>query len=78
MVSVAESTPLADDQAEDEPDDAAKHEAEDEDGFCGPLEHGRAILVQREAGPVVKLVRLELLASRAGGASVVCGPGAEF
>ena len=78
MVGVAESTPLADDQADDEADDGAEHEPEDEDRLRGLLEHGRAILVETEADPVVKLVRLKLLASRAWRALVVCGPRAEI
>jgi hypothetical protein len=78
MVSAAGASPLADDQADDEADDGAEHEPEDEDRFGGPLEHGRAILVETEAGPASNSVRLELLASRACRALVVCGLRAGF
>jgi hypothetical protein len=69
---------LADDQADDEADDGAEHEPEDEDGLRGLLEHGRAILVETAAGPMVELVRLKLLASRASARWWFAGLGPKF
>jgi hypothetical protein len=53
-VSLAAAAPLANDKADDEAEDGAEREPEDEDPFCGLLEHGCGILVETEAGPVSK------------------------